>query len=206
MSKYTVMIIDDHPIIRLGLRQLINTDTHFIITAECACCYEALSMAKQLKPNLIIIDTNIQGIKTFETIRLLRKHCNDSYLLVLSASTIKTDIYGAIDAGAQGYLLKNSELDMLFYSMKKASKGQLVFSEKIYQHLISRHHYSDPLSALTKRESEILHEMAVGLKNREISNLLFISEETVKVHIRNILKKLRVRSRLEASLIYMRSR
>lgn len=131
MSKYTVMIIDEHPIIRLGLRQLINTDTHFSITAECACCYEALSIARHLQPNLIIIDTNIQGIKTFETMRLLRKHCNDSYLLVLSASTIKTDIYGAIDAGAQGYLLKSSELDMLFYSMKKASRGQLVLVKNI---------------------------------------------------------------------------
>ncbi|MEX6395979.1 hypothetical protein AB6E88_02190 [Providencia hangzhouensis] len=115
----------------------------------------------------MIIDTNIQGIKTFETIRLLRKHCNNSYLLVLSASTIKTDIYGAIDAGAQGYLLKSSEPDMLFYSMKKkASRGQLVFSEKIYQHLISRHNYNDPLSSLTRRESEILHEMAMDLKKQ----------------------------------------
>lgn len=206
MSKYTVMIIDEHPIIRFGLRQLMNSDTPFVVKAECWCCHDALSVATQLQPNLIIIDTNIQGNKTFETMRLLRKHCNNSYILVLSASTIKTDIYGAIDSGAQGYLLKNSELDMLFHSMKKASKGQHVFSEKIYQHLISRHQYNDPLSTLTRRESEILHEMAIGLKNREISNSLFISEETVKVHIRNILKKLRVRSRLEASLIYMRSK
>lgn len=206
MSNYTVMIIDEHPLIRFGLRQLINNDEHFVIVAETCDCIDALNIATHLQPHLIVIDTNMQGNKTFETIRLLRKHCAKSYLLVLSASAMKTDIYGAIDAGAQGYLLKNSELDMLYYSMKKACAGQHVFSEKIYQHLMARHQSNDPLSTLTRRESEILHELAVGLKNREISKLLFISEETVKVHIRNILKKLRVRSRLEASLIYMRSR
>lgn len=200
------MIIDDHPIIRLGLRQLMNTDPYFIVQAECYCCQEALDVATKLQPNLIIIDTYIKGNKTFETIRLIQRHCKSSYILVFSASTIKSDIYNAMDAGAHSYLLKNSDLDMLFYSMKKAAKGQRVFSEKIYQHLISRHQHNDPLSTLTRRELEILHEIAVGLKNREISKLLFISEETVKVHIRNILKKLHVHSRLEASLIYMRSK
>src|SRR5699024_7808826 len=96
-------------------------------------------------------------------------------------STMKTDIYNAIDAGAQGYLLKNCELDMLINSMKKATVGHHVFSERVYQHLITRHQSKDPLSTLTRRECEILHEMATGLKNKEISNLLFISEETVKV-------------------------
>lgn len=206
MSNYSVMIIDEHPIIHFGLRQLINTDDYFTIIAECCCCNDALNIATQLHPNLIIIDTNIRGNKTFETIRSLRKHCINSYILVLSASTIKTDVYNAIDSGAQGYLLKNSDLDMLFYSMKKASEGQHVFSEKIYQLLITRHQSTDPLSTLTRRECEIIHKMALGLKNREIAKLFFISEETVKVHIRNILKKLRVRSRLEASLIYMRSK
>lgn len=206
MSNFKVMIIDEHPIIRFGLRQLMNTDEHFVITAECCSCTEALSLATHLQPDIIMIDTHVDGNKTFETIRSLRKHCTSSYLLVLSTSAIKTDVYNAIDAGAQGYLLKSSELDMLFYSIKKASTGQHVFSEKIYRHLITRHQSNDPLSTLTRRECEILKEMAIGLKNREISKLLFISEETVKVHIRNILKKLRVRSRLEASLIYMRSK
>ncbi|MGG4608760.1 LuxR C-terminal-related transcriptional regulator [Providencia sp. Me31A] len=206
MSNFKVMIIDEHPIIRFGLRQLMNTDENFIIIAECCNSTEALPLAAQLQPDIIMIDTNLDGNKTFETMRSLRKRCTNSYLLVLSASAIKTDVYNAIDAGAQGYLLKSSELDMLFYSIKKASTGQHVFSEKIYQHLITRHQSNDPLSTLTRRECEILHEMAIGLKNKEISKLLFISEETVKVHIRNILKKLRVRSRLEASLIYLNSK
>ncbi|EFB71566.1 Nitrate/nitrite response regulator protein narL [Providencia rustigianii] len=206
MSNHTVMIIDEHPIIRFGLSQLINTATDFHVTDEVCNCKEALNIATTKQPKMILIDTIIHGNKTFETIRLLRKHCTSSYLLVLSLSTMKTDIYSAIDAGAQGYLLKNSELDMLINSMKKAIEGHHVFSEKVYQHLITRHQSKDPLSTLTRRECEILHEMAAGLKNREISQLLFISEETVKVHIRNVLKKLRVRSRLEASLIYMRSK
>ncbi|ATG17266.1 response regulator [Providencia alcalifaciens] len=206
MSNHTVMIIDEHPIFRFGLSHLLESKAEFKITAEVSNSKEALNIATTKQPNMILIDTILQGNKTFETIRLLRKHCINSYLLVLSFSTMKTDIYAAIDAGAQGYLLKNSELDMLLNSLKKAMEGHHVFSEKVYQHLITRHQTKDPLSTLTRRECEILHEMAAGLKNKEISQLLFISEETVKVHIRNVLKKLRVRSRLEASLIYMRSK
>ncbi|EMN4128533.1 MULTISPECIES: LuxR C-terminal-related transcriptional regulator [Providencia] len=206
MSSQTVMIIDEHPIYRYGLRQLINADEDFHVTAESCNCSEALHIAEEIQPNIILIDTNIYGIKTFETIRSLRKYCLKSYLLVLSFSSSKTDVYSAIDSGAQGYLLKNSDLDMLMNSMRKAAAGHHVFSEKVYQCLSNRHRLHDPMSSLTRREREILHEIAAGLKNREISKLLFISEETVKVHIRNLLKKLNVRSRLEASLIYMRSK
>lgn len=206
MSIRTVMIIDEHPIYRYGLRQLMSFDEHFVVAAESCNCSEALYIADELQPDMILIDTHLYGAKTFETIRLLRKYCTKTYLLVLSSSYVKTDIYGAIDAGAQGYLLKNSELDMLMNSIHKAAAGQHVFSEKVYQSLINRHQIPDPLSLLTRREFEILQEMATGLKNKEISKLLFISEETVKVHIRNLLKKLHVRSRLEASLIYMHSK
>ncbi|EMI5489107.1 response regulator [Providencia stuartii] len=206
MSPQTVMIIDEHPLFRYGLRHLMGSDELFVIAAESGNASDALNIADKLQPDMILIDTNLYGTKTFETIRLLRKRCIKSYLLVLSFSSTKTDIYNAIDAGAQGYLLKNSELDMLINSMRKAAEGHHVFSEKVYQCLINRHQTYDPLSSLTRRESEILHEMATGLKNKEISKLLFISEETVKVHIRNMLKKLNVRSRLEASLIYMRSK
>ncbi|MEX6425736.1 LuxR C-terminal-related transcriptional regulator [Providencia manganoxydans] len=206
MSPQTVMIIDEHPLFRYGLRHLMGSDELFVIAAESGNASDALNIADKLQPDMILIDTNLYDTKTFETIRLLRKRCIKSYLLVLSFSSTKTDIYNAIDAGAQGYLLKNSELDMLINSMRKAAEGHHVFSEKVYQCLINRHQTYDPLSSLTRRESEILHEMATGLKNKEISKLLFISEETVKVHIRNMLKKLNVRSRLEASLIYMRSK
>lgn len=203
MSIHTVMIIDEHPIYRYGLRQLMSLDEHFVVAAESCNCSEALHIADELQPDMILIDTHLYGVKTFETIRLLRKHCTKTYLLVLSLSTVKTDIYSAVDAGAQGYLLKNSELDMLMNSMHKAANGHHVFSEKVYQSLNNRHLNQDPLSTLTRREFEILQEMSTGLKNKEISKLLFISEETVKVHIRNLLRKLQVRSRLEASIIYM---
>ncbi|EKT56310.1 LuxR C-terminal-related transcriptional regulator [Providencia sneebia] len=206
MSMHSVMIIDEQPIYRYGLRQLITQDAHFEVTAESCHCSEALHIANELQPNLIVIDTHIRGIKTFETIRSLRKRCSQSYLLVLSLSAIITDIYGAMDAGAHGYLLKSSDLDMLMNSVKKASEGHHVFSEKVYQCLLNRHKNQDPLSSLTRREQEILHKMSMGLKNKEISKLLFISEETVKVHIRNLLKKLNVRSRLQASLIYMEAK
>ena len=156
--------------------------------------------------NVSLMDINIPGMRGVETIRQLRKHGVRSYVLILSLSVNRNDIYSAIDAGANGYLLKSSELDMLMNSIRKAAQGHTVFSEKVYQFLINRHQYQDPLSTLTKREFEVLHEIADGLKNKEISRALFISEETVKVHIRNLLKKLHARSRLEASLIYLRAK
>lgn len=93
---------------------------------------------------------------------------------------------------------------MLLLSLRKAVVGRPVYSEKVWQYIQLRQNYSDPLSALTKRELDVLQEVAVGMKNKQIAENLFISEETVKVHIRNILKKLQVTSRLAASLILIK--
>lgn len=200
------MLVDEHPLIRHSLKQLIKAADEFSVAGEVSNGVDVINIANQLKPDIIMMDINISNMYGPEVIRQIRKEGIKSYILILSFSANRIDVYNAIDAGANGYLLKNCELDMLLNSLKSAANGLHVFSNQIHQYLNNRHQYQDPLSSLTKREFEVLREIADGLKNREISKSLFISEETVKVHIRNLLKKLNVRSRLEASLVYMRAK
>ncbi|HGJ5898376.1 response regulator [Arsenophonus apicola] len=206
MSNHSIMLVDEHPLIRHSLKQLIKAAPEFTVVAEVSNGIDVINVANQLKPDIIMIDINISNMYGPEVIRQIRKEGIKSYILILSLSANRIDVYNAIDAGANGYLLKNCELDMLVNSLKSAANGLPVFSNQIHQYLNNRHQYQDSLSSLTKREFEVLREIANGLKNREISKSLFISEETVKVHIRNLLKKLNVRSRLEASLVYMRAK
>ncbi|MGE1767950.1 response regulator [Proteus mirabilis] len=201
MPSYSIMIVDDHPIMRYGLRLLLEQDKEFIVVSESGNAQEAITTAKQLNPDLIMMDLHLQGRSGIDIIRSLRRCGLTSYVLVLSISDSRNDVYAALDAGANGYLLKECELDMLLLSLRKAVVGRPVYSEKVWQYIQLRQNYSDPLSALTKRELDVLQEVAVGMKNKQIAENLFISEETVKVHIRNILKKLQVTSRLAASLI-----
>lgn len=206
MSNHSIMLVDEHPLIRHSLKKLIKAADEFSVAGEVSNGVDVINIANQLKPDIIMMDINISNMYGPEVIRQIRKEGIKSYILILSFSANRIDLYNAIDAGANGYLLKNCELDMLLNSLKSAANGLPVFSNQIHQYLNNRHQYQDPLSSLTKREFEVLREIANGLKNREISKSLFISEETVKVHIRNLLKKLNVRSRLEASLVYMRAK
>ncbi|CDH20715.1 response regulator [Xenorhabdus bovienii] len=206
MHNHSVMIVDDHPIIRHGLKRLIELERELIVTAETGNGEDAINIACQIKPDIILMDLKIHGLSGIDTIKSLRRKGLDSYVLVLSDSDSRGDIYDAIDAGANGYLLKDIELTPLMSNIKKAANGDAVYSEKVYQYLSTRHLYIDPLSKLTKRELDVLKEISEGMTNKEIADFLFISEETVKVHTRNLLKKLKSRSRLEATIIYLRHR
>ncbi|CDG21129.1 Nitrate/nitrite response regulator protein narP [Xenorhabdus poinarii G6] len=206
MHNHSVMIVDDHPIIRHGLKGLIELERELIVTAETGNGEDAINIACQIKPDIILMDLKIDGLSGIDTIKSLRRKGLNSYILVLSDSDHRSDIYDAVDAGANGYLLKDIELTSLLNNIKKAIEGQAVFSEKIHQYLSTRHLYIDPLSKLTKRELDVLKEIAEGMTNKEIADFLFISEETVKVHARNLLKKLKSRSRLEATIIYLKQR
>ncbi|KLU16332.1 MULTISPECIES: response regulator [Xenorhabdus] len=206
MHNHSVMIVDDHPIIRHGLKGLIELERELIVTAETGNGEDAINIACQIKPDIILIDLKINGLSGIDTIKSLRRKGLDSYILVLSDSDHRSDIYDAVDAGANGYLLKDIELTSLLNNIKKAIDGHAVFSENVHQYLSTRHLYVDPLSKLTKRELDVLKEIAEGMTNKEIADFLFISEETVKVHTRNLLKKLKSRSRLEATIIYLKHR
>ncbi|AWP32091.1 response regulator [Pantoea eucalypti] len=202
----TLMIVDDHPLMRRGVRQLLALDPRLDVIAEANNGTEALAEARRQEPDIILLDLNMKGMSGLDTLKALRHEGISSRILVLTVSDARSDIFAMVDAGADGYLLKDSEPEILLGHILQASRGEKVFSEGVASYLDNRQHSADPLRLLTDRERDVLQEVARGLSNKEIAAILHISEETVKVHIRNLLRKLDVRSRVAATVMWLESR
>lgn len=205
-SALTLMIVDDHPLMRRGVRQLLALDPRLEVIAEANNGTEALAEARRQEPDIILLDLNMKGMSGLDTLKALRHEGISSRILVLTVSDARSDIFAMVDAGADGYLLKDSEPEILLGHILQASRGEKVFSEGVASYLDNRQHSADPLRQLTERERDVLQEVARGLSNKEIAGILHISEETVKVHIRNLLRKLDVRSRVAATVMWLESR
>lgn len=201
----TLMIVDDHPLMRRGVRQLLALDPRLDVIAEANNGTEALAEARRQEPDIILLDLNMKGMSGLDTLKALRHEGISSRILVLTVSDARSDIFAMVDAGADGYLLKDSEPEILLGHILQASRGEKVFSEGVASYLDNRQHSADPLRLLTDRERDVLQEVARGLSNKEIAAILHISEETVKVHIRNLLRKLDVRSRVAATVMWLES-
>ncbi|AYP22445.1 response regulator [Pantoea agglomerans] len=202
----TLMIVDDHPLMRRGVRQLLALDPRLEVIAEASNGTEALAEARHQEPDIILLDLNMKGMSGLDTLKALRHEGISSRILVLTVSDARSDIFAMVDAGADGYLLKDSEPEVLLGHILQASRGEKVFSEGVTRYLANRQHSADPLRQLTERERDVLQEVARGLSNKEVAAILHISEETVKVHIRNLLRKLDVRSRVAATVMWLESR
>jgi len=202
----TLMIVDDHPLMRRGVCQLLALDPRLEVIAEASNGTEALAEARHQEPDIILLDLNMKGMSGLDTLKALRHEGISSRILVLTVSDARSDIFAMVDAGADGYLLKDSEPEVLLAHILQASRGEKVFSEGVTRYLANRQHSADPLRQLTERERDVLQEVARGLSNKEIAAILHISEETVKVHIRNLLRKLDVRSRVAATVMWLESR
>lgn len=202
-EQYSILIVDDHPLMRRGVRQLLELEPSLNIVAEASNGNEAITYASQFQPDLILLDLNMKGLSGLDTLKALRNEGIDSRIIVLTVSDNRNDIYALIDAGADGYLLKDSEPELLLEKIKQASLGENVYSDVILDYLASRNDETDPFESLTERELDVLQEVARGMSNKQIATHLHISEETVKVHIRNMLRKLNVRSRVAATVMYL---
>ncbi|WGE34040.1 response regulator [Actinobacillus genomosp. 1] len=202
-EPYKILLIDDHPLMRQGIRQILELEDNFIIVGEASNGTDGISIALDKNPDLIILDLNMKGISGLDTLRALRKHGIDSRIIVLTVSDEQSDIFALMDAGVDGYLLKDSDTAELVENIRKAAQGETVLSESVKQHLLERRPENDPLSVLTDRERDVLQWIATGMSNKQIASQLFISEETVKVHIRNLLRKLNVHSRVAATVLYL---
>ncbi|RZK09381.1 MAG: response regulator [Pantoea sp.] len=202
----TLMIVDDHPLMRRGVCQLLALDPRLEVIAEASNGTEALAEARHQEPDIILLDLNMKGMSGLDTLKALRHEGISSRILVLTVSDARSDIFAMVDAGADGYLLKDSEPEVLLGHILQASRGEKVFSEGVTRYLANRQHSADPLRQLTERERDVLQEVARGLSNKEVAAILHISEETVKVHIRNLLRKLDVRSRVAATVMWIESR
>lgn len=199
-DKLKVLLIDDHPLMRRGIKQLVELDDNFEVVADVSSGTEGISVALQTSPDVIILDLNMKGLSGLDTLKGLRAEGVDARILTVSDA--KNDIYTLIDAGADGYLLKDTEPDTLLEQIKRIAQGEVILSDSIKNLLLERTHEDNPLDSLTDREMGVLRQIATGLSNKQIAAQLFISEETVKVHIRNLLRKLNVHSRVAATVLF----
>jgi two-component system nitrate/nitrite response regulator NarL len=211
MEQQTIITIDDHPLFRKGLADLIDMDDSLLLVGEAASGEEGLELALQYMPDLILLDINMKTMSGLETLRAIKAHDIDSRVLMLTVSDSEEDVIDAIRCGADGYLLKDMEPEDTLAGIRAAAEGRLVVSERLTGLLAEalRAEAKAPGSAddagLTTRETEILKLIAKGLSNKHIARDLFISPATVKVHVKNLLKKLHLNSRVEAAVWYLKN-
>jgi len=201
----TIMIVDDHPLLRKGLRQLIELEDELELVAEASNGAEAIPLAEEHEPDLIILDLNMPDMNGIETLNHMRERGVVSRIVVYTVSDHDEDVVAAITGGADGYLLKDMEPEEVVEKIKQAVLGKMVISDRLTEVLASalRHPQkseSNVMDTLTTREHEILQLIAKGMSNKLIARELNISDGTVKVHVKHLLKKMNLRSRVEAAV------
>ncbi len=200
-----VLIIDDHPLFRRGVGQLLALAEGFTVVGEAAGGHEGIELAKLHDPDLILLDLNMKGIDGLETLRTLRDMGSDARIILLTVSNAPEDLIAAIRAGADGYILKDNDPDDILTMIANAMQGQTAISPELGS-LLATALRGESLNEnrsqanLTERETAILKCLAAGMSNKLIARELTIMEGTVKVHIRNLLKKLKFHSRVEAAV------
>ncbi len=202
----TLIVIDDHPLFRKGVADLIGMETCLNLIGEAASGEEGLALVTTLHPDLILLDLNMKGMDGLETLKQLKDREQDTRVIMLTVSDNEEDVVAALRAGADGYLLKDMEPEDTLDYLLQAARGKLVISERLTEllaHALRSEgaHPSDAHQAgLTEREEQILSLIAQGLSNKMIARKLDITEGTVKVHVKHLLKKLNLRSRVEAAV------
>lgn len=200
-----IMLVDDHPMMRRGMRQLIEMQEGLRVVAEAGSGEEALALAEANNPDMILMDLNMKGMDGIQTVEALRKNGVAACILMISVSDNDEDVIAALRAGADGYLLKDLEPEELAEALLRAERGQLLLSPQLTRVLAStlREAVTDRrglAGELTGRERQILAMIAAGSSNKLIGKELGITEATVKVHVKHLLKKLNFRSRVEAAV------
>ncbi|MFF1277792.1 response regulator [Streptomyces marokkonensis] len=196
----SLLVVDDHPVVRDGLRGMFDSAPGFRVLGEAADGVEALERAAALDPDVILMDLRMPGGGGVDAIRELTRRGTRARVLVLTTYDTDSDTIPAIEAGATGYLLKDAPREELFTAVRAAARGRTVLSPAVASRLVSavrapRTPGNEPLSA---REREVLVLVARGTSNREIARELFISEATVKTHLTHIFGKLGARDRAAA--------
>ncbi len=197
MTSITVVLVDDHLVVRSGLKALLGTQPDFDVVAEAASGEEALDLVEQLSPAVVVMDLAMgAGMDGIEAIRQLRQRNGRRAILVFTTYDSDADIVRAVDAGAMGYLLKDATPDEIFTAIRGAVQGKSVMSAPVASRLFQQ--LRNPDEVLTPREAELLSFLTQGLSNRELGQRLFISEATVKTHLAHIYAKLGVETRAAA--------
>jgi DNA-binding NarL/FixJ family response regulator len=206
-----ILLADDHPIVREGLRAVLETQADFEVVAECASGDEALHLTTTLQPDMLLLDLEMPIMDGVEATRRLRQLQHTSRIIVFTAFDNDERIIHALQAGADGYLLKGAPRDEIFNAIRITMKGgsllQPVVASKLLRHLGLKQRTTPPprqqtytplIEVLTERELEVLRLLAQGMPNKEIAAQLVISERTAKFHVSSIMGKLGAANRTEA--------
>lgn len=201
----SILIIDDHPLFRKGLMQLMQTAEEFRIVGEASGGNEGISLAHALHPDMILLDLNMRDMSGIEVLKSLKSADIDARIIMLTVSDNADDLAAAIRAGADGYLLKDMEPEDLLANIRAGALGKMTLNDKLTGMLArALNEGSRPKSAseagLTDQEEKILELVSTGKSNKLIAHDLGIAEGTVKVHVKHLLKKLNLKSRVEAAL------
>lgn len=200
MKKIRIVVVDDHGLFRAGLVSLLTTFPEFAIVGEAADGREGLSVIEQIHPDVVLLDVNMPVMGGVEMVETLHKG-DPPRILMLTISKHDEDLFGAIAAGADGYLLKDAEPDELRRAINLVAEGKSVLSPEVTSRVlkaVGSSHGIPPDIALSKRELDVLKCLARGMTSAQIASELFISENTVKTHVRHILEKLEASNRAEA--------
>ncbi|AXB47018.1 response regulator [Amycolatopsis albispora] len=193
-----LLLVDDHPIVRDGLRGAFVGETDLEIAGEAADGAEALVLASALAPDVVLMDLRMPRMDGVAAIRELREVAPKAKVLVLTTFDSESDVLPAIEAGATGYLLKDAPTAELLRAVRAAAKGESVLSPAVAVKLLGQMREPAPKNTLTKREMEVLELVADGATNRMAAAKLFISEASIKTHLLHIYAKLEVRDRAAA--------
>lgn len=202
-DKISVLIVDDHPVVREGLASFLETEDAFAVQGAVASGEDAVRAAEERQPDVVLMDLVMPGMDGIEAIRHIKSARPETRIIVMTSFSQDDKLFPAIKAGADGYLLKDTLANDLIDAVKSAFAGRSVLHPDVAQklmHSFSNRNRSSLEEKLTPRETEVIELIACGLSNEEIANRLVISDKTVKTHVSNILHKLNLAHRTQAAL------
>lgn len=200
-----VMIVDDHNVVRIGIRAYLETVPDIDVVGEAASGEEALTVVEQCHPDVILMDLIMPGMDGVETTQVIKKRFPTVQIIILTSYHEDEHIFPAIRAGGLSYVLKDIDPDDLAEVIRKAQRGEAVLNSQVATRMVQeirggQKEELNPFTELTDREMEVLRLLATGKNNQEIAEALFISEKTVKTHLTNILSKLHLSDRTQAAV------
>jgi DNA-binding NarL/FixJ family response regulator len=203
-DQIRVLVVDDHPVVRQGLRVFLDLQDDLTVVGEASDGSEVVGLVDELRPDVVLLDLKMPGVDGVETLRMLRDRPDAPRVLVVTSFTDPASVVPAIRAGAAGYVYKDVAPEALAQGIRSVHAGHALLAPDVAALLASGEPRDKGLSDLTEREREVLAELARGRSNREIARGFVLSEKTVKTHVSNILMKLGVADRTQAALYAQR--